>query len=85
MADVDRELLIAAAKKETESLEDHGRWTESDLAEATSKTLPCQWVFRREHAPDGNVKSHEALMVARGNLEQGVFQTFAPVVAWSLI
>ena len=56
------------------------------MSEATSRILPCQWVFRRKRTPDGNVKSHKArMMVARGNLEQGVFQTFAPVVAWSTL
>jgi hypothetical protein len=85
MADVDRELWIAAAKKEIASLEDHGTWTEVELGEATSRILPCQWVFRRKRTPDGNVKSHKARMVARGDLEQGVFQTFAPVVAWSTV
>ena len=85
MTDVDRELWIEAAKKEIKSLQDHGTWTEVDLSEATSKILPCQWVFRRKRTPDGNVKSHKARMVARGDLEQGVFQTFAPVVAWSTV
>jgi hypothetical protein len=85
MADVDTELWIAAAKKKIKSLEDHGTWTEVDISEATSRILPSQWVFRRKRTPDGNVKSHKGRTVARGNLEQGVFQTFAPVVAWSAV
>jgi hypothetical protein len=85
MADVDRNLWIAAAKKEIKSLEDHGTWTEVDSSEATSRILPSQWVFRRKRTPDGNVKSHKGRTVARGDLEQGVFQTFAPVVAWSTV
>ena len=85
MADVDRELWIEAAKKEIKSLEDHGTWTEVDISEATSRILPSQWVFRRKRTPDGNVKSHKGRTVARGDLEQGVFQTFAPVVAWSTV
>ena len=43
MAEVDREVWIAAAKKEIGSLEDHGSWTEVELPEATSKILPCQY------------------------------------------
>ena len=81
-----REIWIADTKNEIGSLKDHGTWTEANLLEAiTSKILPCQWVFRRKRTPDGNVKSHKARMVARGDLEQGVFQTFAPVVAWSTV
>ena len=85
MNDVDRELWIQAAKKEIKSLEDHGTWTEVDISEATSRILPSQWVFRRKRTPDGNIKSHKARTVARGDLEQGIFQTFAPVVAWSTV
>jgi hypothetical protein len=85
MADVDRELWIESAKKEIKSLEDQGTWTEVDISEATSRILPSQWVFRRKRTPDGNVKSLKGRTVARGDLEQGVFQTFAPVVAWSTV
>ena len=85
MADVDREVWIATAKKEIASLEDHEIWTEVKVGKATSRILPCQWVFQRKRTPDGNVKSHKARMVARGDLEQGIFQTFAPVVAWSTV
>jgi hypothetical protein len=42
-------------------------------------------VFKRKRTPDGNVKSHKGSTVARGDLEQGVFQTYAPVVAWSTV
>jgi hypothetical protein len=85
MSDVDRDLWILAAKKEIKSLEDHGTWTEVDVSEATSRILPSQWVFRRKRTPDGTVKSHKGRTVARGDLEQGVFQTYAPVVAWSTV
>ena len=52
MADVDRELWIAAAKKQIVSLEDHGTWTKVEVAEATSRILPCQWIFRHKRTPD---------------------------------
>jgi hypothetical protein len=42
MMDPDRDLWIAAAKKEIKSLEDHGTWTEVDISEATSRILPSQ-------------------------------------------
>ena len=85
IADVDRELWIAAPKKEIASLEDHGTWTEVEVAEATSRILPCRWVFRPKGTPNGNLKSHKARMEVRVDLEQGVFQTFAPVVAWNKV
>lgn len=85
MVDVDQDLWIAAARKEIKSLEDHGTWTEVDISEATSKILPSQWVFRCRRTPDGNVKSHKGCTVARGDLEEGVLQTYAPVVAWSTV
>ena len=85
MVDVDRDMWIQAMKKEIASLEDHETWTEVDISEATSRILPSQWVFRRKRTPDGTVKSHKARTVARGDLEQGDFQTYAPVVAWSTV
>jgi predicted RNA binding protein YcfA (HicA-like mRNA interferase family) len=45
--------------------------------------LPSQWVFKRKRTPDGNIKSYKGRTVARGDLEEGVFDTYAPVVAWS--
>ena len=45
MADANRELWIAAAKKEIASLEDHRTWTEAEVGEATSRIFPCQWLF----------------------------------------
>jgi hypothetical protein len=56
-----------------------------DASNPTSRILPSQWVFCRKRTPNGNVKSHKGHTVARGDLEQGVFQTFAPVVAWSTV
>ena len=85
MADVGQELWIAAAKKEIASLEDHGTWTEVKVVNANSRMLPCQLVSKLKRTPDGNVKSYKARMVARGDLGQGVFQTFAPVIAWSTV
>jgi hypothetical protein len=56
-----------------------------DIEEAVTKVLPSQWVFRRKRTPDGNIKSYKARSVCRGDLEQGDFDTFAPVVAWSTV
>jgi hypothetical protein len=85
MVDVDRELWTEAAKKEIKSLEEHGTWTEVDASEAASRIMPSQWAFKRKRTPDGDVKSHEGRTAARGDLEEGVFETHAPVVAWSTV
>jgi hypothetical protein len=85
MADKDRDKWIEAAKKEILSLEHEGTWTEVDISEATSRILPSQWVFHRKRTPDGNIKSYKARSVCQGDLEQGVFDTFAPVVAWCTV
>jgi hypothetical protein len=85
MADVDQELWTEAAKKEIKSLEEYGTWTEVDASEATSRVLLSQWAFKRKRTPDGNVKSHKGRTLARGDPEQGVFETCAPVVAWSAV
>ena len=85
MADVDRDKWIEAAIQEILSLEKEGTWTEVDIEEALTKVLPSQWVFRRKRTPDGNIKSYKARSVCRGDLEQGDFDTFAPVVAWSTV
>jgi hypothetical protein len=73
MADVDRELWIAAAKKEIKLLEDHGTWTKVDISETASRILLSQWVFQRKRTPDGNVKSHKGRTVARGILSATAF------------
>jgi hypothetical protein len=85
MADVDRDKWIEAAIQEILSLEKEGTWTEVDIEEALTKVLPSQWVFRRKRTPDGNIKSYKARSVCRGDLEQGDFDTYAPVVAWSTV
>jgi hypothetical protein len=85
MADVDRDKWIEAAIQEILSLEKEDTWTEVDIEEALSKVLPSQWVFRRKRTPDGNIKSYKARSVCRGDLEQGDFDTYAPVVGWSTV
>jgi hypothetical protein len=85
MCDVDKGKWIDAAAKVIQSLEDQNTWTEVDLSKATSRILPSQWVFKRKRTPDGNIKSYKARSVARGDLEEGTFETFTHVVAWSTV
>jgi hypothetical protein len=89
-----RSQWIEAAKKEIESLESLNCWEEIALDQATTKVLPGTWVFRVKRAPDGSFKKFKARYCIRGDLQEGDFDTYAPVVsfpsvrlfiAWSLI
>ena len=90
----ERNEWIQAAADEIASLESFDCWEEIPLSKATSKVLPGTWVFRVKRAPDGTFKKFKARYCIRGDLQEGEFDTFAPVVqfssvrlflAWSLI
>ena len=85
MADVDVQHWRTAALKEIRELEAKGTWDIVHQSEATSRILPGTWVFKRKRSPDGTVKSHKARFCVRGDLQEGDFETFAPVVAFSTI
>ena len=85
---------IKAAIEEIRSLESLNCWNEILLSEATEKVLPGTWVFKVKRAPDGSFKKWKARYCIRGDLQEGDFDTYAPVVhfssvrlflAWSLI
>ena len=85
---------IKAAIKEITALEALGCWTEVPLESATTKVLPGTWVFKVKRAPDGSFKKFKARYCIRGDLQEGEFETYAPVVqfasvrlflAWSLM
>ena len=48
---------------------------------ATTKILPGTWVFRRKRTPDGEIKTYKARYCVRGDLQEGEYDTYAPVVA----
>ena len=75
----------AAAQKEIGALELKGTWIEVPLTDATSKVLPGTWVFKYKRSPTGEIKKHKARYCVRGDLQEGEFETFAPVVSWSTI
>ena len=55
------------------------------MHEAKSKILPGTWVFRRKRAPTGVIKKFKGQFCVRGDLQEGDFDIFAPVVAWATI
>ena len=85
MNDPDVHHWRAAAKREIDQLDAKGTWDIVLQSEATSKILPGTWVFKRKRTPDGTIKSHKARYCVRGDLQEGEFETYAPVVAFSTI
>ena len=94
MASEHRSKWIEAAKKEIDSLDKLGCWDEVPVHQATSKIIPGTWVLRIKRAPDGSFKKFKARYCIRGDLQEGVSETFAPVsqfssvrlfLAWSLM
>ena len=74
-----------AAAREIEALESKGTWIEVPTHAAKTKILPGTWVFRRKRAPTGIIKKFKGRYCVRDDLQEGEFDTFAPVVAWSTI
>ena len=80
-----RKEWIAAATKEISSLESLKCWEEVPMSKATTKVLPGTWVFRVKRAPDGTFKKFKARYCIRGDLQEGEFDTYAPVVSFSSV
>jgi hypothetical protein len=76
-----RDRWIQAAITEIEQLESMDCWDEVPVTEATSKILPGAWAFRRKRTPDGEIKKWKGRFCVRGDLQEGDFEIFAPLVA----
>jgi hypothetical protein len=74
-----------AAKKEITELADKGTWVEVPKSEAQGTILPGTWVFKLKRSPDGTPRKYKARYCVRGDLQDGVFDTYAPVVQWSTV
>ena len=74
-----------AMEDEIKQLESHGAWVEVPISDAKGKILPLTWVLRIKRTPDGEVKKLKARICVRGDLQEGVFDTFAPVVSWTSV
>ena len=85
LRDADSPEWKAAMLKEIDSLTNHQTWLIVDKASATTKILPGTWTLRRKRHPDGTIKSLKARWCVRGDLQDPVADTFAPVVLWSTI
>ena len=49
---------------------------------ANSHIVPATWTFRRKRFPDGCIKKHKARFCIRGDLQEDMGDTYAPVVSW---
>ena len=85
LLDPDLDKWKESAAKEIEALESKGTWKEVQKHEAKSKILPRTWVFRRKRTPTGVIRKCKGHFCVHGDLQEGDFDTFAPVVAWATI
>jgi len=50
--------------------------------------VPCKWVFKLKHRPDGSIDHHKARLVAVGYLQRSgidFHDTFSPVIKPSIV
>jgi hypothetical protein len=66
-------------------MEEHGTWVEVPISDVKAKILPLTWVLQCKHTPDGEIKKLKAHRCVQGDLQEGVFDTFAPVVSWTSV
>jgi hypothetical protein len=71
-----------AMAQEIQQLEDHGTWEQVPTSNARTKVLPLTWVLCRKRSPDGEIKKLKARICVRGDLQQGDYITFTPVISW---
>ena len=66
LMDPDIEEWKKSTHKETMQLESKDTWVKVSTSEATSKILPCTWVFCRKRAPTGIITKFKARYCVRG-------------------
>jgi len=76
---------MEAADIEIKALEQKQAWEEVEIQKATTKVIPGTWVFRRKRAPNGDITKYKARWVIRGDLQEAVLDTYAPVVSWTTV
>ena len=85
MRDTDALEWRESMHKEITSLIKQGTWEIVSKSSATTKILPGTWTLRRKRHPDGRIKSLKARWCVRGDLQEPMENTFAPVVMWSTV
>ena len=85
LLDPDIEEWKKSTHKEITQLESKEVWVEVPTSETTSKILPGTWVFHHMRAPTGIINNLKARYCVRGDLQENIPETVAPVVSWSTI
>ena len=78
-------LPVSPPPKEITQLESKDTWVEVPTSEATSKILPGTWVFHHKRATTGIITKFKARYCVRGDLQEDIPETDAPVVSWCTI
>ena len=71
--------------KEISQLEALKCWEEVDISDAKTRITPRTWVFKIKRSPNGEIKKYKARFCCRGDLQEDVFESFAPVVSWTSV
>jgi len=86
MRATDADKFKESAFKELDDLIKQGTWSVVDKSEAKTKILPGIWTFRRKRNPGtGEISKYKGRYSVRGDLQEGKFDTLAPVVPCSTV
>jgi hypothetical protein len=86
MASEDSEGFCKAMDLEIQQLTAKGVWTPIKRTQVKGQqVLQSIWAFKRKRYPDGRVRKLKARICLRGDLQEQVFETFAPVVSWATV
>ena len=81
----DKDKWLDAAQSEISQVTKKGMWQEVPQSKVTTKIIPGMWVFHHKQHPDGMVKKCKARYCIRGDLQEGEFEIYSPVVSWATI
>ena len=77
-----KEKWIEAMTLEVHQIEGANTWSEVPVSQALDKIIPGTWVLRIKRFPDGEIKKFKARFCVRGDLQDGVYETYSPVAQW---
>ena len=75
----------AAMHKEIFQLKALKCWKEVDISDAKTRIIPSTWVFKIKCSPGSRIKKFNARFCCHGDLQEDVFESFAPMVSWTLV
>ena len=75
----------AAMHKEISQLEALKCWDKVDILDTKTRIIPGTWVLKIKCSPDGEIKKYKVHFCCHGDLQEDVFELFAPVVSWTSV